>query len=145
MEVRHQVRVGAICRRGDEVLLHRFVPETWWAAPGGRMDPGEFAAGTMARELKEEMGLDLQVGALCAVIEVHFTQKDVRYEEIGLYFNVDPGDVPTETFEGSEGDEVLEFKWFRVAELGDPDIRPKCLVEVLAADDDIVRHLIERD
>jgi 8-oxo-dGTP pyrophosphatase MutT (NUDIX family) len=99
----------------------------------------------MARELKEEIGRELEVGALCALIEVHFTQQDVRYEEIGLYFNVDPGDLPGETFHGSEGDEVLEFTWFRTSELGDLDIRPKCLIEVLVADDDIVRHLVEND
>lgn len=143
MEVRRQLRVGAICRRNDEILLHRFVPETWWAAPGGRVDAGEFAADAMERELREEIGVSLRVGDLFAVIENHFTQDEIRYEEVGLYFEVDPEGLPSETFHGSEGDDVLEFEWFRTSELGNLDVRPRSLVEVLVADR--FSHLAERD
>lgn len=45
---------------GERVLLmwrHRFVPDLWnWELPGGRVEPGEDAAATAAREALEETG-----------------------------------------------------------------------------------------
>jgi 8-oxo-dGTP diphosphatase len=52
--------VEAIIRRGDEVLLIREGEpgtEPAWVVPGGRMEPGELAAESLVREVREETGL----------------------------------------------------------------------------------------
>ena len=46
---------------GTKVLLTRRTDNGRWCLPGGRMDPGESAAETCAREVLEETGLSVEV------------------------------------------------------------------------------------
>jgi 8-oxo-dGTP pyrophosphatase MutT (NUDIX family) len=55
----------AVLAAGDRVLLLRN-PRGEWELPGGRPEPGERPADTVARELREETGLAAEVGPLVA-------------------------------------------------------------------------------
>jgi 8-oxo-dGTP diphosphatase len=57
------VTAGAVITdsRGRVLLLkHRFRPGTGWGMPGGFMDEGEQPAETVRRELREEVGLEVE-------------------------------------------------------------------------------------
>lgn len=57
---------------GDRVLLvQRGRPpgEGLWSVPGGKLEPGETLAQAVAREVREETGLLVEVGALACVVE----------------------------------------------------------------------------
>jgi 8-oxo-dGTP diphosphatase len=67
-----QVGVGAVCVRDGRLLLVRRArppAQGRWALPGGRLHAGETLLGAVARELREETGLEGRVGALCGVAE----------------------------------------------------------------------------
>lgn len=52
---------------GDAVLLCELIYKAEWDLPGGVVDHDEAPADTVARELREELGLELPVGSLAAV------------------------------------------------------------------------------
>jgi 8-oxo-dGTP diphosphatase len=65
-----KVAVIGLVTWGDFVLLVRRGVEPMkgkWALPGGYMDAGEMPAEALARELGEEVGLDVEVGALLQI------------------------------------------------------------------------------
>ena len=57
------IRDGA----GRILLLRRGDGDDLWSFPGGAMDPGERAAETVVREVREEIGLEVEPVALIGV------------------------------------------------------------------------------
>jgi ADP-ribose pyrophosphatase YjhB (NUDIX family) len=53
------------------LLIRRGQPpgEGLWSVPGGRLEPGETLAQAVAREVREETGLIVEVGPLALVVE----------------------------------------------------------------------------
>lgn len=67
-----EVAVGALVRRGDALLLvqrGRGPGTGRWSVPGGRIDVGERLTDAVAREVREETGLDVVVGELAGWTE----------------------------------------------------------------------------
>lgn len=57
--------MAAVLRDGDRVLLcHRSPGRRWypnaWDLPGGHVEPGEYPAAALARELAEELGITIR-------------------------------------------------------------------------------------
>jgi 8-oxo-dGTP diphosphatase len=88
------VGVGAVVFRGDEVLLvRRGKPprEGQWSIPGGIQLTGETVSEAARREVREETGLEVEIGDVVAVIdsiardavgaiEYHYTLVDLLAE-----------------------------------------------------------------
>ena len=74
---RQRLAAYALIRRDDTVLLTRISPvghhSGSWTLPGGGVDHGERPALALAREVAEECGIDVAVGDLLDVHDVHFT------------------------------------------------------------------------
>ena len=66
------VGVGAVVFDGDRVLLVKRAREPLkgqWSLPGGAVHVGETLTQAIAREVKEETGLDVEVGPVVEVLE----------------------------------------------------------------------------
>lgn len=62
-----RVSVSALIFDGERVLLAHRRAIDWWNLPGGALDPGETVEEALRREVREETGLDVDVGQLVGV------------------------------------------------------------------------------
>ncbi|HEY3448309.1 MAG TPA: (deoxy)nucleoside triphosphate pyrophosphohydrolase, partial [Myxococcales bacterium] len=104
--------VAALIRRGgDEVLVQQRGPGGarghLWEFPGGKVEAGESEAAALARECKEEMDVEVEVGAKLA--EVHHEYADLIVDLV-LYASKLVEGVPKALH-------AHELRWVRVPEL----------------------------
>jgi 8-oxo-dGTP pyrophosphatase MutT (NUDIX family) len=146
-EVRFNYRVGAAMFRGDTVLLQTVDDIDFWVVPGGRVEAGESAAAALARELHEELGVDVRVERLLWIVENFFSFDGRAYHEIGLYFLAPPPEslAHEDAFDGVAADVRLRFRWFPLADLDQVDLRPALLREQLRHPSAEIQHVVQRD
>jgi len=105
--------VGAIARdeTGRLLAIRRGKPpgEGLWSLPGGRVEPGESDAAAVARELREETGLQARVGPPVGTVlrpgpgEVIYEIHDYLVEVVGGTLRA--------------GDDAADARWVTAAEL----------------------------
>lgn len=118
--VDHDGKVLACQRRADQSHAHK------WEFPGGKREAGETAAECLVRELREELGIEAEVGA-----------------EVWRVAHVYPGRVPVELtffrvarFAGELRNLVFaEVRWMEVGRLAELDF--------LEADRELIARLPE--
>lgn len=141
--------VGVVVVDG-RVLLHRGPDEQVWSLPGGRCEPREPAPAAVARELREELGVEVTVGTLRFVVDNLLVLRGQLRHELGLYFAVTPppawpalqADGP---FPGVERDKGLVFQWFHRSSLATLPLVPSALSTYLAGDGDRIHYLFSDD
>jgi 8-oxo-dGTP pyrophosphatase MutT (NUDIX family) len=120
--VRLRTGIRALVLDPDErIALVRFPDRSVWAAPGGGMEEGEDDAATLARELREELGLELvEPLGRCVWVRTHIFPMggwDGQTERYYLVrtppFAILPGLSPEEL--RAEG--VGEVRWWTLDEL----------------------------
>ncbi len=90
-EGRFNYRVGVIITNGDRMLMARnpLDRREYYYSVGGRVNFGEELTAAVIRELKEETGVDCEIGRLACIHENFFTDSDgVPYHEVSVFFTV---------------------------------------------------------
>lgn len=146
---RFNYRVAGIAIENGRVLLGRADWEDFWYLPGGRVEMRETARESLAREMWEELGADVDVGRLVWVLENFFEFDGTPFHEIGLYFDVSLTDSGTDTradeFERNDNGTRLIFRWVPVERLDEVRVLPAFLVEGLREIPQRTEHVVWRD
>lgn len=122
LDKRPEVAVGAIVVADGRLLVvrrGRGVATGRWSLPGGRVEGGESLAEALAREVREETGLDVHVEGLCGVAERRFDAH--AFVILNYWCTVTGGALRA-------GDDAAEARWADPAQL-----RALDLVDGLAA------------
>ncbi len=120
----HVIRVAAalIVDSAGRLLLVRKRGTTVFMQPGGKYEPGESGAQTLARELHEELGLTLSPAAL----EPLGTFTAPAANEAGMLVEAEVfrAEVSESTGAPIAGAEIDELRWVHPHEFGDLAIAP---------------------
>ena len=134
------VGVGGVVLIDGRVLLikRRFEPLAGrWSLPGGTLEVGETLAEGLARELKEETGLDVDVGPVVDVFDRITRDPDgrVRFHYVLVdYLCHSLGGEPV------AGSDVSEAALVKIDDLGRYDLTPKT-IEVITRAVDVSKNV----
>jgi 8-oxo-dGTP diphosphatase len=110
--------VAALIRDGGRVLMSRRRADQpmplLWEFPGGKIEPGESPQVALVREVREELGCELSVGAIFDVV-FH------AYPDFDLYMLVYAGVIAAGT---PRPVEVAEIAWVNATDLPKLELLP---------------------
>ena len=112
-----QAVVGAVIQSGPNVLVARRAGGEMagkWEFPGGKVEQGERKKKALVREIKEELGIQIMIGA--ALEPVHFEVSDKRYT---LFCFLASTDETTFSFNAHD-----QFRWVSISNLMLLDLAP---------------------
>jgi ADP-ribose pyrophosphatase YjhB (NUDIX family) len=147
-------RIVGVAVNETSVLLHRDECEDFWILPGGRAEFGESAEETLKREMREEIGVDVEVVRLLWFVENFFKYTEKNYHEITLYFLMTLPDgckylTQSGPYRGleEEGGVKLVFEWFarRPEFLSTLPLLPSFLRTALEKLPESVQHVVHHD
>jgi 8-oxo-dGTP diphosphatase len=120
------VAVGAVVVNDGALLMVQRAQDPGrglWSIPGGRVERGEYLADALAREVKEETDLDVEIGDLLGIAEV---VGDPHYVILDFEASLSGTNKPT-----AAGD-VADVRWVALDEIETLDCTPR-FVEFLRA------------
>lgn len=121
----------AVIRNAGQVLVVRAEGQPHTFLPGGHREPGEGLAGCVRRELREELGVEADVGSYLGGVEHRWHRDDTRQYEINHCFEVEVPSLDAGTMPSAQ-EKHLSFRWAAVGSLDEVALKPSPLRALLA-------------
>lgn len=129
------VRAGGIIIHNNKILVHRNVNSDHYALVGGRVEIGESSADTIKREIKEELGKDVEITGYISTIENFFEMNGSKYHEIMFVYKVEfvnESDKNIEySFKNIEGKDYLVYEWLDLDKIDSYPLLPIAIRDIL--------------
>jgi 8-oxo-dGTP pyrophosphatase MutT (NUDIX family) len=140
--IRFHFRVAGVAIQNDHVLLHRSNDEDYWILPGGRVEAGETSFLALRREMREELGQDIDVGRLLWIVESFLQDEGRTIHGLGLYYTMSLS-APLDPFEVMDCQTRLSFDWQPLSRISDLTVYPPFLSQQLAALPEHTVHILD--
>lgn len=114
------VAVGAVVVRGEQVLLAQRGQEPGlgrWTLPGGALELGETVREALARELREECGIQVEIGELLGVFDRVLKDQEGR---VAYHYVIIDFAARWKAGEPRPGSDIAQLKWVRAEEIEEP-------------------------
>lgn len=129
------VRAAGVMIHNGKILAHKNVNSDHYALVGGRVEVGENSTDTIKREIKEELGKDIEIKRYISTIENFFEMKGSKYHEIIFIYEIEfinEEDKKIEyTMKNVEGKDYLHYEWLDVEKIEEYPLLPKAIKEGL--------------
>ena len=129
------VRAAGVMIHNDKILVHKNVNSDHYALIGGRVEIGENSADTVKREIKEELGKDIEITGYISTIENFFEMEGSKYHEIMFVHKIEftnEEDKKIEyTMKNVEGKDYLQYEWIELERIDEYPLLPKAIKDVL--------------
>ena len=128
---RPRLAVRGLVMHQDKLLLVNAWPGTQsalWCAPGGGVEPGQSLPDNLAREIHEETGLTVTVGAPALINEFH--DPNSEFHQVDIYFRCTLiGGALSDDWRDPEG-VVHSRRFVSRSEINDLYVKPDSLAAV---------------
>lgn len=148
---RFNMRTVGVILHNNQALLQSSTEEDFWVLPGGRCELGESAQDAIVREMREELGVEVEVERLVWVVEGFIEYQGRSWHEISFLFllSLPPDSLihsRQEPFYGYEplADLTLIFQWFSLDELENVTLYPAFLRTELKSLPETTQYVIRR-
>ena len=140
--------VGVIVNN-NKVLLQGRKGKSTWGFLGGSIASFESSKEAIIRECKEEIGENVKVKRLLAVVEDFFNYLGkYNVHQISFYYLIELDTnsklLKIDEFDGIEEGKNLTFKWFDIND-SDTLIKPRQIFEKLKNNDNTIKHIILKE
>ena len=129
------VRAAGVIIHNNKILVHKNINSDHYSLIGGRVEIGEDSETTVKREIKEELGKEVEVTGYVSTIENFFEMKGKKYHEI-LFINkaefTNEEDKKIEhILKNMEGKDYLQYEWLELDKIEEYPLLPKIVKKVL--------------
>lgn len=139
---RVNLRVAAIVKFAESVLLCRPRGHDWWFLPGGRIKTNEDSLAALKRELTEEIGPGFEVIRPRLIVENFFDLEGTPFHELCTIYEVawQGGELA-----GIPGEYEEVFAWFSREQLADVVLKPDFVKEQILNPSPGFQLIVHRD
>lgn len=144
-------RTCGIIKQKDKFLVMRVNKTSYYHIPGGHIEFGEDSMQAIIREIKEEIGCDVEKADLFAIQENFWTRNNKKCQGIEFYYIIKPKhELEMKDYQRVENDKgeekLLDFKWVTKEELKDIDLRPSNIKDMLINGEYLkgLAHIVKR-
>lgn len=145
-------RVAGLILRDGHALMQRAKGDDFWALPGGRAEIGEDSRETIIREMREELGVQVEILRLLWTVENFFPFGGYQAHELGIYylltlpdsFPFAPDKIVHTVLDGAA---EVEFRWIEASRqtFESERVFPLILRQYIEDLPQASEHLITRD
>ncbi|WP_027121390.1 NUDIX hydrolase [Mycoplasma leonicaptivi] len=131
---RFKLRVGAIIKYKNKILITSDPWNNYWYLPGGKSTFGESTQQTLEREIKEELNCQVDTFKFAFLTENFYTKADnIKYHELCFYYSIKLKSYDEITqkneFIRIENGNKFRFKWVSKKELKGWNFHPNIVID----------------